>query len=193
MILHALLRNIFLSSIVIMSLYQTCLADNKESNSTQKETPLRSWSITRIAPEKDNYAPQFRKRPSKDEIVCHAGAPIIQTTLLTRPGEVNCVGVLQWQPSGGTVKLNPEGFNYGPIPPINQLSSKEAEILWGPSYSQNAATSERSYKLANDWILDLAFSEDRVRKYRLRSPIFEIYDRLIKADNTRLSDWQSGQ
>jgi len=71
--------------------------------------------------------------------------------------------------------------NYGPIPKLENLSVKQADIFWGDSESLEKSSeiskTSRTYKLLLDsspadkqiYLLDFLFSENKLQKYRIRT------------------------
>jgi hypothetical protein len=56
----------------------------------------------------------------------------VEYVSLRRPDGSNRVAILL-KHADGSIELNPrDGFGYGPIPPLNQMTSGQADCLWGP-------------------------------------------------------------
>lgn len=81
----------------------------------------------------------------KDRYICRFGDPWQEVIFLTK----NCVAVLTH--TKDDIELNPlnASFNYGDIPPLNQLTQKQADILWGTEkdIEDEAMPEKRSYSL----------------------------------------------
>ena len=92
---------------------------------------------------------------------------------LMRPGAANSVAIVKLN-QDGSIELNPNGFDYGPIPPLNKMTQHQADQLWGRSVSDKTAK-RRTYVLKafndttdSDFILDVTFNRGYLYKYRIR-------------------------
>jgi hypothetical protein len=83
----------------------------------------------------------------------------------------------------GTNLLNPKGFFYGPIPRLRDITPDIADQIWAAEPTEEIDVKKRSYKLESygkteDAFLDIVFENNKIEKYRIRSP--ELHS----------SDWQ---
>lgn len=111
---------------------------------------------------------------------------------LTKPEQNNVVAILEIEPNG-VCTLNPKGWgDYGPIPPLNKLGLREADLLWGPAESKKNSdqAADRIYglvfsnsKLEKKFHLDVIFKDQLFSKYRFR----------CETDSTIASEWRSVQ
>lgn len=104
---------------------------------------------------------------------------------LRNPGEYRSVAVIEVK-FGEVVELNPRRmlhpgkpwqttFDYGPIPPLSDITSAECDALWGKS--ETIYPSVRTYKLmafnnpedGDYYFLDTVFVCGYLQKYRVRS------------------------
>lgn len=104
---------------------------------------------------------------SVSETVCEDHKPNVYTGLMV-PGKPNYVAIIQSNSCSPTI-LNPDGYEYGPIPALDKLTPSDAEVLWGaPTIEAN----QRTYKLvsaANDvYFVDISFDGSSLRQYRVR-------------------------
>lgn len=92
---------------------------------------------------------------------------------LCRRGSTNTVAILQID-LDGTPSLNPDGYLYGPIPPLRDLTSIQAEQLWSPN-PKAAPPSEglRTFDFIawgrHRFKIDFQFKDNRIQKFRVRS------------------------
>ncbi|HEY9784494.1 MAG TPA: hypothetical protein V6D17_03760 [Candidatus Obscuribacterales bacterium] len=95
------------------------------------------------------------------------------TIYLNRPGASNAVAILVVKPDG-TPNLNPDCFDYGPIPRLREITSAQAEQLWSvkpadqPKKDGIRTFDLRSYE-PNSFKLDVEFQNDHLRKFRVRT------------------------
>ncbi len=103
---------------------------------------------------------------------------------LRNPGEFRSVAIIEVN-SGEVVELNPRRtlhpgkpwqttYDYGPIPPLSNLTSAQCELLWGSS--ETIYPGIRTYRLKAfnvpedaDYFLDTTFEFGYLQKYRVRS------------------------
>lgn len=74
----------------------------------------------------------------------------------------------------GVMYLNPPIINYGAIPKLSQMSSTDADELWGSQIKRKIKPNGlATYELINDdgvrFQIDLTFSHNKITKYRVRS------------------------
>lgn len=164
----------------------SCLAHNN-SPTVENAYLFKTWSI----PPKIMAPEPAPRRKDKFESVC-TGKRWPDFVYLARPGENNFVAVVKFEP-GSPAILDPEGFDYGPVPLLVNLTQAQANILWGLPISSNSSTIS-TYRLTTfneqEFFLDVRFRANKIEKYRLRSKTFETYDRSIPEDGKRLSGWQ---
>jgi hypothetical protein len=156
---------------------------------------MKKWSIPFV-----KVAPAVAPKQNKLEVVC-TGRRWPGVLYLTRPGEKNYVAVIQYEPGSPTL-LNPNGFDYGSIPPLKVITREQIESLWGLSESSRGLQNVQTYRLATsasdptgdlDVFLDICFEKNRPQKYRVRSDIFDHFDRFAPNESQRLSAWQNVQ
>ncbi|HIA55133.1 MAG TPA: hypothetical protein EYN91_24120 [Candidatus Melainabacteria bacterium] len=101
---------------------------------------------------------------------------------LSKPKQQNIVAVLRVSKEREAV-LNPDGFEYGPIPPLSEMSISVADCLWGDKdenidgniKSADGITIERTYYLVSDnqvfkdFFIDIVFERGLCQKYQVRS------------------------
>lgn len=106
---------------------------------------------------------------------------------LKRLDDDRCVAVIEVLKNKPTI-LNPiweypefsPMINYGPIPTVENMSIKQADVLWGQGSSKsNSFKNKRTYKLVSGhplqghkrayYFIDLVFELNRIKKYRIRS------------------------
>jgi hypothetical protein len=92
---------------------------------------------------------------------------------LKRPGGKCCVAIVREQVNGMVI-LNPKGFAYGPIPTLGDMTKAEADAVWGTDGQNSVDERVVSYQLASygipaDVFIDVAFHNDKIQKYRIRS------------------------
>jgi hypothetical protein len=84
----------------------------------------------------------------------------------------------------GKASLNPDGFIYGPIPKISEMTRQQADALWQAEPVPTSG-SEVTYKLSSfsdkpeDVYIDVVFQNNKVDRYRLR------------AERIATQEWQS--
>lgn len=126
----------------------------------QSPTSLRNWSIHRPSGRFINY---YRgKDPSFPKRFC-----------LSRMDSSNCVAILQVNPDL-TPELNPDGFDYGPIPPLKKITAVQAEQLWSASPVNNPPPDGiRTLHLhpiePTIFFIDFLFRKGHIQKFRVRS------------------------
>lgn len=80
--------------------------------------------------------------------------------------------------SNGSVILNPDGFNYGPIPDLKELTPEQADQLWARNPDKQSNSQKKTYKLLarnnQDVFLDLMFKNGRLQKYRIRGTVVKM-------------------
>lgn len=136
----------------------------------QERVTLEDWSIPfkSLVP-KNKPATTFIT--AQGEIYCVDQRPTA-SLFLTRPNESNYVAVLQVD-HGCPAILNPDGFEYGPIPKLKDLTVLQADQLWGKAVNSDSSNLEKIYRLAaadkSDYFLDTVFDETKLLKYRVRS------------------------
>lgn len=94
-----------------------------------------------------------------------------ETVYLFRKGYSGCVAVIQidWTGHG---KLNPEGFYYGTVPTLSEITPAEVEQLWGSTPSEFRNPSDiRKYSLLDEsgtaYEITLHFKGKRLTEYRI--------------------------
>lgn len=93
---------------------------------------------------------------------------------LQRPQSNCCVAILRIQ-NDGKVILNPEGYVYGPIPPLIKMSEKQADELWKTEGRKRVTEKIVSYDLVRcgdpqkTVQIDIIFRKNGVQKYRIVS------------------------
>jgi hypothetical protein len=158
------------------------------SNEAVQETAtrLRFFSITAF--------PRYSFRYFGGAFIDYA-KPKNDYYLLNRPGESNYVAVIQLEPKTGAdseekFKLNPEGFNYGPIPALEKLSQAEADLLWGwgsephPNNETQKTDQEKTYilvarhqakfpkEIKKTFLIHCRFESNKLVHYDIESPDF---------------------
>jgi hypothetical protein len=128
---------------------------------------LADWSIP-LKPCSIPYNKGTAIKRESGEYICAINPPPAYL-FLTGPNSEKFVAVLQIYQATPPV-LNPEGFEYGPIPSLKNITKEDAEILWGNGAS--SLPDETTYKLkANtqgNFFIDLLFKDNRLAKYRVR-------------------------
>lgn len=136
--------------------------DEKDSNIT-----LNSFSIDlkQTVPRTSTFVVTPWRLPG--ETVCEDHKQDAYTGLKAI-GKSNYIAVIKSNPCTPTI-LNPVGYNYGPIPALNTLTTEKADELFGQPIIH---TNQRSYKLlsaSNDsYFLDLSFDGTKLKQYRVR-------------------------
>jgi len=92
---------------------------------------------------------------------------------LKRPGSKCCVAIVRVEPDGSVI-LNPNGFAYGPIPPLRDMTPEEADQLWTSDGGKSVTGKVTTYRLAsyikpNEAFIDLVFDRNNIQEYRIRS------------------------
>ena len=104
---------------------------------------------------------------SPGEIICQDQKQDAYTGLKA-VGKPNYIAVIKSNPCSPTI-LNPEGYDYGPIPALTKITSREADELFGKPIIQ---ADQRSYKLLSatdsEYFIDFCFDGEKVKKYRVR-------------------------
>ena len=163
------LRNFLL----VMSLSFCCssvLAEENSNNSAgnlmQDLRQLRQWSIL--------PGDVFAKHLSPDALNCTPSAYVPHNDIwVKRPGSRCCVALIRISESGRAI-LNPEGFAYGPIPKISEMTRQQADALW-QSDVQPSTDGVVTYKLTSfsdkpeAVFIDVKFSNEKVDQFRLRA------------------------
>lgn len=92
--------------------------------------------------------------------------------LLRRPGENKFVALLLIY-RDGSVRLNPRGASYGPVPDLKNMTIMQADTLWSsPGHSNTHRKNRFSYKLLlgnRPCYIDCCFSGDKLQRYRVRA------------------------
>lgn len=104
------------------------------------------------------------------------GRPYTKEIYLRRPGGKYASAVI-CSKKDGTVLLNPEGFNYGPIPSLNKITKSQADLLWGSKNGKEVIGNVVTYKLLPNFgyktnkevLLDIVFEDSKIKKYKIRS------------------------
>lgn len=156
---------------------------------TLREKKIKYWSI--------GYAqPKPKVRHGGEQTNCRHGIPpsgpksasayTERSIYLKRPNEKPCVAIIL-KNDDGTIELNPRvefnteddptsptGWNYGPIPPLDELTIEQAKELW--STKENNLIDENGvcqYKLVSttneEVILELIFIDSTLAKYRVQN------------------------
>lgn len=100
-----------------------------------------------------------------------------------RPESRCCVALIRISEKG-KASLNPDGFIYGPIPKISEMTRQQADALWQAEPVPTSG-SEVTYKLSSfsdkpeDVYIDVVFQNNKVDRYRLR------------AERIATQEWQS--
>lgn len=155
-----------------------------------EQRALQNFSINRFVQHPSK--PEKRRSQRLQVIQSHDFSKDTKVYLLCKPNGRNIVAVLYVQFNAPT--LNPETayFDYGPIPPLWQMSISIADALWGAkSYEAKSSEQnevERTYELRSTqmngktitkkrFFLDAVFFDKQLRKYRVRaeslSPIWQ--------------------
>ncbi len=148
----------------------------------KEQQALKYFSISRyvLRPAKK----EKRRSPRLRVIQSHDFSDDTKVYLLCKPNGRNIVAVLKVLFDAPT--LNPEhlNFDYGPIPPLWQMSISIADALWGAksyqAHSAEQAEVERTYELRSTqmngkiitkekFFLDAVFFDKQLRKYRVRA------------------------
>lgn len=138
--------------------------------SAENLTDLRSWSIP---------TEKIRKPTEpRDEVVCRLGAVARDDSRtqsfvhLLRKKDRKVVAIVELR-KDGTTGLNPDGFNYGPIPPLIELTPTQADVLWGASLTPTTSEREKTFELNTfagaTYFIDLKFENNQVQEYRVRA------------------------
>lgn len=147
--------------------------DSRIAAINNKTGPLRNWCIFKLL----NPNPPVEKL----RLVTFHYKPTVESspdTLLYRPEkDLRCVAVIRKHPDE-KLSLNPEGYNYGPIPPANELTVSIADQLFGEQLQKKEEVAEsdveRSYKLClrngETCTLDLTFKGSKCEKFRVHNP-----------------------
>lgn len=138
---------------------------------------IRYWSIGYIVEEKRGPGKGCGPYPVATQLLA-------QVIFLRRPKEKPCVAIIKKGEDG--IELNPVvklndvgfeeshivGFDYGPIPPLSQMSPKDADELWGTSDNKSVDESGVTcYRLVStvgdEVVLELRFKGDSLTGYRV--------------------------
>lgn len=148
-----------------------------------KNVTLRNWCIFEIR-QPEPVLKEFP--PTTAHAAPHCDEAALRTRLLLRPsGPARIVAILRKE-LDGRIRFNPPGFNYGPIPNLQELTVPQADELFADKWP-NAEASEasnadsksviRTYPL-KIWnsrysgFLDLEFKENTCQKFRFRCAEF---------------------
>ncbi len=145
---------------------------NEASTSTLQTNHLRKWSI--LPKEVGNVELQ----PDTSNCAIVPKAMSRNLLFLLRPEEDGCRGhlsaIAEVKPNGSVI-LNPDGFNYGPIPDLKELTPDQADQLWSQKPNEETSQPKRTYKLLarnNETVfLDLKFRNGQLQKYRIRGAL----------------------
>jgi len=162
----------------------SCLAIDREAD----KPTLENYCI-KVLPEPVQQAGAVRSPWWETGSVCGDHQPHVPTTFvwkLTRPEKNNIVAIMKienYNPKSSPCALgtlNPAGLaDYGPIPPLQQLTPMDADRMWGPSKEQSESNGElnKTYMLdidsglgrkRFDYELDVVFKGYRLQRYRVR-------------------------
>ncbi len=93
---------------------------------------------------------------------------------LCRDGSTLYTGVLECY-LACPARLNPPGFEYGPIPKLADFSQDTADSVFGkPQAEAEFNTYKMHDKAGNTFLLDLTFLDNRLTRYRVRTKHFRI-------------------
>lgn len=139
---------------------------------------LRNWSIL--------PGDIFAKKVNRDGLNCITANYVPHNDIWAkRPDSKCCVALIRILDTG-TAILNPEGFAYGPIPNINEMTRQQADALW-QSTAQPSNGDAVTYKLTTfsdkpeDVFIDVKFSNEKIDQFRLR------------AERIATPEWQSAR
>lgn len=152
---------------------ETMLGKSSEKYSSSEATSLRSCCIICIGRvEGPRDMPDCAIKPRSP-----AFNPGFHYYALHRPHARNLVAIAKVEPDG-SLSLNPCGFDYGPIPPLENMTSNQADTLWGLSGTVCTETGPKTYKLIGQgdlrdqqFFLDIDFENNKVQRYRIRKGI----------------------
>ena len=188
------MKQFFSAGLVFVTLLRMSAAEAVPRVNDASEN-LRSWSISAkktiepVAP----LAVDVKKFDPLEIICTGMGHRWPLVIFLTRPGEENVVAVVECEP-GTATKLNPNGFDYGPIPAIENISRAQADHLWRSRSNSSKSGQTCTYRLTtkgqNEFFLDLVFLKNKLQKYRIRGQTLDLYDRLVIKEEDKLSAWQ---
>lgn len=179
--LYEVFTVLFSTILIAAPLAQATEGNGSKMAFTTAEEKLRSWSIMPEEIGKVIHPPQdppgnHGYREQRRWVTGYN---------LSRPGSARCVAVIEISQTGETV-LNPlDGYNYGPIPSLQNMTLHEADTLWsdGPKTDDDSAsqgTVERTYRFVSpnkkEFSLDVVFTKNHIAKYRLRSTVLRASD-----------------
>jgi hypothetical protein len=137
---------------------------------TKADGNLRTWCIlpeecTKVYPPRDTSYCGIEPRTSHDTQ--------LKQIWLKRPGSKCCVAIVEVD-AHKKVILNPPGFDYGPIPPLHDITPSQADELWGSDSGKTVQGNIHTYKLTSyiephQASIDLVFEKNKLQKYRVTS------------------------
>jgi hypothetical protein len=159
----------------------SAVLDAKTVDSTQPVGALTSYSIRTLPSANPGHVDKIQDPDSPCEPWYKAAIKTTTQYMLTKPEQNNIVAVLKIEPNGDSV-LNPDGFDYGPIPALAKMSLPVADQLWATNVQTSKAKERlrknvaRTYYLISadknefkDFYLDLLFENNCLQKYQIRS------------------------
>src|SRR5271170_3526434 len=156
--------------LLIVLLLTSCPVLATEPDNPYRFVKLKNWSI-------------FYRGPHFDSGMLHRKGGIHVWYELRTPKDNRLVAIVGVGENHQPV-LNPRDllYEYGPIPPLDQLTSAQAEELWGWGDGTVIipATSTPTFKLISrekiPFELELSFVNDKLQKYKITAERFPVRD-----------------
>ncbi len=162
---NTLISRISLAAVIGFCFYHTAFA-NDSSNKN-----LMTWSI----PEKSiplEHPIYDKTRTELEETHCNSSVPA-RFLYLNQPNTGRKVAII-WFDQAGPAILNPPGFEYGPIPPLKEMTVADMRQLWGNELKDKATTSNEKVFLLKynetEYQLEMQFENGQLKKYRVEGP-----------------------
>lgn len=157
----------------------SAIAQTMSSNTEKHESAfdaIRSWNIKRS---KKQQIPKRRKVFVSDCTDYHNSGIVREDYFLTRPGEKNFVAIMRLE-TYRAPSINPEiGFDYGPIPLLEEMTIDQFDCLWGPGQKgPEESKDSRTYKLSfvnaksvtEEVLINCIFKDNHIQKYQILGP-----------------------
>ncbi len=156
------------------AIVQTISSNTEKQESTFDA--IRSWNIK---PSNKQQIPRKRKVFVSDCTDYHNSDIVREDYFLTRPGEKNFVAIMRLE-TYRLPSINPEiGFDYGPIPLLEEMTIEQFDCLWGPDQKDPAESKDlRTYKLSfvntksvtEEVLINCIFKDNHIQKYQILGP-----------------------